>query len=95
MLDQTYHRYLSRLLLTFSALCDTDAEIAQCLIYMKVSPPPNDTQWTADLVRRLMPEAFSTVTSASPYAITQPLAATAYCAAVYRYIKQKEISHAS
>jgi hypothetical protein len=95
ILEQSYQRYLSRLLLTFSDLAETDAEIAQCLIYMKVSPPPNETQWTAALVRRLMPEAFTTVTSASPYAINQPLAATAYCAAVHRYIKQKEINHAS
>jgi hypothetical protein len=96
MVNESYQRYLSRLLLNFSDLADTDEEIALCLTYMHVAPPANETQWTAALVRSLIPEAFSCVSSASPYASNQTThAADAYCIAVLNYIKKKGVHHAS
>lgn len=90
MLDQTYNKYLSRLLLTFSDLCDTDEEIALCLAFMRITPPVNELQWTAEVVRRQMPDAYSCVSSASQYAPYQPNpSADAYCKAVLQIIKAR------
>jgi hypothetical protein len=92
VIQETYQRYLSRLLLTFSDLADSDAEIAQCLALMKITPPINQPQWTPALVRSLMPSAYATACTSSDYATDNQTsqAATAYCATVYRYIKAKE-----
>ncbi len=91
MLDQTYAKYLSRLLLTFSDLCDTDEEIALCLAFMRITPPVNELQWTASAVRRQMPVAYSTVSSASQYAPYQPSpSADAYCLAVANIIRARK-----
>jgi hypothetical protein len=91
MLEQSAHKYLSRLLLTYSDLCSTDAEIAACLTFMHITPPANEPLWTAEVVRRLMPEAYSTVCTTSDYATNPPnQAATAYCTAVYGIIKARE-----
>ena len=65
MTEQTYERYLSRLLLTFSDLAESDAEIAQCLALTKITPPPNEIQWSVALVRSLMPKAYATANSSS------------------------------
>ena len=88
MVDEPHQRFLSRLLLTYSDLCDSDHEIALCLAFMRITPPVNETKWTSSLVKRLIPSAYSTLGSASPYAIQPTQAAAAYCTAVYNQVKQ-------
>lgn len=90
MLD-AYNKSLSRLLLVFSDLADTDDEIADCLILMRVAPPPNKGCWNAANVRELIPAAFATASSNSPYAANQPTQSTiAYCHAVYQAVKNRK-----
>lgn len=91
MLQEAANRHLSRLLLIFSDLCECDADIAACLTFMRLAPPPGEALWTAENVRGLMPSAFATVTSTSLYAANPPShAALAYCTAVHAIIKARK-----
>ena len=94
MLQEAANRHLSRMLLIFSDRCECDADIAACLTFMRLAPPLGEALWTAANVRQRMPDAFSTVTSASPYAANPPdQSAMAYCTAVAKIIKARKDAH--
>lgn len=90
LLELAAKKYLSRLLITYSDLCDTDEDIAACLELMRVAPPAGEAVWTARLVRSLIPEAFGTVCSASEYTNQPNHQTVALCAAVFSVIKNRK-----
>ena len=89
MLEDSVQQYLSRLLLTFSDLCDSDAEIAACLTFMRITPPNSAFAWTSEMVRASMPAAYSTVCHASEYSATYNNRALDYCRTIVSLIKRR------
>ena len=81
MLNQTYRKYLSRLMLTFSDLCDSDAQVASCLNFIPLLPLTG-SYWTADLVREAMPAAYATSCSQSDYALGETKTLN-YCSVIH------------
>jgi hypothetical protein len=92
MLEDSVQQYLSRLLLTFSDLCDSDAEIAACLTFMRITPPNSAFAWSAEQVRTAIPAAYSTVCRASEYSATYNNRALDYCRAIVSVIKRRNIN---
>lgn len=90
MLEEAAQRYLARLLLTFSDICDSDSDIAACLTLMRLAPPPGESKWTAENVRKLMPLAYSAVSSTSEYTNQPNHQTAALCAAVFNVIKSRK-----
>lgn len=89
-LELAAKKYLSRLLIAYSDLCDSDEDIATCLEFMRVAPPAGESEWTALIVRRMMPAAYSTVHSASEYTNQPNHETAALCAAVFNVIKRRK-----
>lgn len=95
MLEKAVQDYLSRLLLTFSDLCDTDEEIAACLTFMQAPTPTGLKEWNASMVRAAIPTAYSIASSASDYSTNPNNQTLMICRAVYRTIKDKEQNETS
>lgn len=64
MLVRSIAEYRARILLNFSDLCCTDAQVAACLNYLPI-PSPSGIAWNADQVRASMPEAIALATNYS------------------------------
>lgn len=85
MIEQAALKHISRLLLIFSDLCNTDAEIAACLTFMQIHTLTGELHWDAESVRAAMPIAYSTVTSCSSFAAS----ADEYYQSIYKAVKEK------